>query len=150
MKKGIVIAIGVGGLVLAAALVIIIMANQNASAPSPAGSSGTPGNNSQDAGSDNQNSDVKQVTTNKVSIKDSDYSPTKVVVKKGTTVTWTNEDTMGHNVVASDSSRTGGLPSVSPLLKKGETFSHTFDEVGVFPYTCTPHPFMRGAVEVIE
>lgn len=149
MKKNIVIIISIAVLVLAVVLVVMMMQNRDVSSPSQNDTN----NSSQSSDTNNNNSsarDARETTTDKVSIKNSDFSPTKIIVKKGTTVTWTNEDSMGHNVVASDSSRTGGLPMDAPLLEKGQTFTHTFNEVGVFPYTCTPHPFMRGAVEVIE
>ena len=35
-------------------------------------------------------------------------------------------------------------------VKQGETFAHTFDEPGRFPYHCLPHPMMRGLVVVEE
>lgn len=85
-----------------------------------------------------------------VAIQNSAFSPATITVKKGTTVTWTNQDSMGHNVVADDASNSGGLPTAADLLSKGESFSHTFDTAGTFDYHCTPHPFMKGTVEVVE
>lgn len=90
------------------------------------------------------------VATASVDIKDMAYSPSKITVKKGTTVTWTNQDSAGHNVVADDAAHSGGLPTTHALLKKGETFSFTFNEAGTFNYHCTPHLFMHGSVEVTE
>lgn len=82
-----------------------------------------------------------------ITIKDYKYGPETLTVKKGTTVTWTNQDSVGHTVTANDTSQGG--PD-SKLLKKGETFSYTFDEVGEFPYFCAPHPYMKASVTVTE
>jgi amicyanin len=85
-----------------------------------------------------------------ITIRDMSFSPPRIKVTKGTKVTWTNKDTVGHNVVASVPSSSGGLPVNSSLFGKGETFSHTFTTIGVFTYHCTPHPFMKGSVEVVD
>lgn len=89
-----------------------------------------------------------QVETSKVEIKGFAFSPASIKVKKGTTVTWTNTDTASHNVVAQEGAPAGG-PN-GPLFGQNQTFSHTFDSVGVYAYICTPHPFMKGTVEVTE
>ncbi len=73
------------------------------------------------------------------------YSPSNITVKKGTTVTWTNQDTIKHNVM-SDS----GSTLSSPYLAKGESWSYTFNTVGTFSYHCVPHPWMKGTVTVVE
>lgn len=143
MKKIIFIVIGLA--VVVAVVGAVIVMNQ----PSPNNSNSNTNPNNGDAGDTNTEPDTSN-QTDKVTIKDMSFSPERIKVKKGTTVTWTNEDSMGHNVVASDSSSTGGLPMNAPLLNQGETFSFTFNEVGTFAYHCAPHPFMRGAVEVTE
>lgn len=72
------------------------------------------------------------------------YGTNPLVVTPGTTVTWTNNDTMPHSVTADDNSFDSGT------LLAGQTFSHTFDAVGTFSYYCTIHgrPSMSGAVQV--
>lgn len=96
------------------------------------------------------NSSTPQEGTVAAEIKNFAFLPNKLKIKKGTTVTWTNQDTTKHNVVANDQNNTGGLPTSADLLAKGETFSHTFQEVGTFTYKCAPHPNMTGTVEVVE
>lgn len=91
-----------------------------------------------------------QATTVNVAIKNRAFSLKTVTVKKGTTVVWTNEDPVGHNVVSDSDSPAGGPPSSAPLLAKGETFTFTFDTPGTFTYHCAPHPDMTGTVEVVE
>ncbi len=84
-----------------------------------------------------------------VTIKDMAFAPAKITIKKGSTVVWTNQDSVGHNAVG-DSAQAGGLPTTATLLSKGQTESFTFNAVGVFTYHCTPHPFMQGTVQVVE
>ncbi|HME86956.1 MAG TPA: plastocyanin/azurin family copper-binding protein, partial [Candidatus Nanoarchaeia archaeon] len=79
-----------------------------------------------------QPAEQTQGTGSEVTIKGFAYSPTELRVTKGTTVTWTNQDSVKHNV-AFDSGDVEG-----PLLAKGESFSYTFDEVGTFAYHCRP------------
>jgi plastocyanin len=76
------------------------------------------------------------------------FSPSTLKVKKGATVTWTNNDSAAHTVTSDDDSAVSGLDS--ELIAQGKTFSFTFDKVGVYSYHCTPHPSMTGTVEVVE
>jgi amicyanin len=85
-------------------------------------------------------SGVAHADTAQVSIKDSKFRPDTVTVKKGDTVTWTNMDTMTHDVKFKDAE--------SPDMKKGETYSRTFDKAGTFDYICEIHPYMKGKVVV--
>ena len=71
-----------------------------------------------------------------------DYSINVLEVPVGTTVTWTNQDSIIHTVTAVDESFDSGF------LREGETWSHTFEEPGEFEYLCTPHPCMRARVFV--
>jgi plastocyanin len=36
------------------------------------------------------------------------------------------------------------------MMGKGQSFSHTFDKAGQYPYFCSPHPNMVGTVVVTE
>ncbi|MBI4080894.1 MAG: cupredoxin family copper-binding protein [Candidatus Levybacteria bacterium] len=81
---------------------------------------------------------------NAVTIKGFAFSPETITVKKGTTITWTNEDAAGHTATADDGTFDTGL------ITKGESGSVTFDTVGTFSYHCTPHPNMKGTVVVTE
>ncbi len=96
-----------------------------------------------------------------IDIKDFAYSQQNIKIKKGTTVTWTNQDTVEHNVMKehSNDSNAHDAPSDSavnptvlagPLLAKGESYSFTFNEVSANPYHCSPHPYMKGSVTVVE
>lgn len=80
-----------------------------------------------------------------VSIKNFAFNPATVTVKKGTTVTWTNEDSASHTVT-SDS----GSVLQRESLSSGKSFSFTFNIVGNFPYHCSIHPNMQGTITVTE
>jgi hypothetical protein len=71
------------------------------------------------------------------------FDPPRLTVAPGTTVVWRNHHGEPHTVVAA----TGGF--ASPILPGHGEFAHRFDAAGSFPYVCTLHPFMRGAVEVV-
>lgn len=89
-------------------------------------------------------------STSSVVIEGGAFKLPSITVKKGTTVTWTNKDDTQHNVVSDSDAPAGGPPQEADLLSKGESFSFTYDTVGVFRYHCAPHPFMQGTVEVTE
>jgi plastocyanin len=79
------------------------------------------------------------------------YLPLDLSVPVGTTVRWTNQDTQVHTVVSGVSDGLAGTPDglfASEFLNPGDTFTFTFDDVGVFSYFCTPHPWMIGSVTV--
>jgi len=76
------------------------------------------------------------------------FDPPAVRVTPGTEVTWkwTGEGG-GHNVVSDGD---GPLDSGDPVSESGTTYSHTFEETGIYKYVCTPHKSlgMKGAVVV--
>ncbi len=107
----------------------------------------TPGTQTNaDAGSSAVGVDVNVGTSLAASatIKGYAFAPGTLKIKKGTAVTWTNQDSVKHSVVADSGKWT------SDLLGQGGTYSHTFDTVGTFSYHCGPHPYMKGTVEVTE
>ena len=83
-----------------------------------------------------------------IQIQDFAFAPSSIKVKKGARVTWTNQDSVEHNVVSDSDSQGKGLNG--PLLGKGESYSFTFDTLGTYTYHCTPHPNMQATVEVVE
>ena len=76
------------------------------------------------------------------------FSPSVLVVQKGTTVDFQNDDSVQHNVF---------WPSISGNKKdghnmgtwpKGEKRSFKFDTPGVVPLLCNVHPEMSGYIVV--
>jgi plastocyanin len=80
-----------------------------------------------------------------VSMQNIAFNPQTITVKQGGTVTWTNDEAVGHDVTADDGSFQSGE---SGGMMQGDTFEHTFDQAGSFTYKCTVHPNMTGTVEV--
>lgn len=72
------------------------------------------------------------------------FAPASLTVKEGDTITWTNQDTAPHTVTT-----TSGPESLnSPYLSKGQSWSHTFTQPGMYMYYCTVHPDMRAELIV--
>jgi plastocyanin len=78
-----------------------------------------------------------------VSMEGIKFNPASVTVKAGDKVTWTNKDSVGHDVTG-DNFKSGD----SGGMQNGDTFSQTFDKKGTFDYVCTVHPGMKGSVTV--
>jgi plastocyanin len=82
-----------------------------------------------------------QAKTFSVAIQNNAFSPKELSISVGDTVTWTNNDSMLHDVDIDN------LPK-SPEMHQGETFTQTFDKPGTYNYDCDIHPFMKGNVIV--
>jgi len=70
------------------------------------------------------------------------YHPTIIQVSAGTTVTWTNDDSIIHTVTD-----IGGNFD-SDLIQSDSSWRHTFEDKGKYTYFCTIHPWMKGIVIV--
>lgn len=103
--------------------------------------------NSSDNSSQQETQSSKAVATSSVNISNFAFSPATITVKKGTKVTWTNQDGVGHTVTSDTGS---AVKFDSGLFAQGQTYSFTFDKVGNFTYHCTPHTYMHGTVVVTE
>jgi plastocyanin len=89
--------------------------------------------------------DAAGVTGAAVGIRGFAFWPATLTVSPGTRVTWVNCEAPGveaHTATADDG--TWG----SQLMSAGGTFSRDFNDVGSFPYHCTPHPVMRATIIV--
>jgi plastocyanin len=82
-----------------------------------------------------------------VVMKNIQFKPASVTVKKGGTVTWTNEDSAKHDVT-----KTGGpgptFSSGTGNLARGDTYKQTLKAAGQVKYVCTVHPGMQGTITV--
>jgi plastocyanin len=70
------------------------------------------------------------------------FVPGDLEISVGTTVTWTNTDSVGHTSTSNGSGWDSGL------IAPGRGFSFTYQTAGTFPYHCTIHPGMVGTVVV--
>jgi plastocyanin len=105
-----------------------------------------------------------------VGMGDSVFEPETITVSVGDTVRWLNNSGRGHTVTAYDSDlpdgaaffASGGFDSTA-AAREGwqagegridvcETYEHTFETAGEFPYLCIPHEAagMIGTVVVEE
>ena len=69
--------------------------------------------------------------------------PATTTVKVGTTVKWTNNDSMAHTVTSDD-----GSTFDSGNMAAGASFSFKFTTAGTFNYHCDYHAGMTGSVVV--
>lgn len=89
----------------------------------------------------------KEVTINMSKIK---FVPMKIKVGKGTKVTWINDDSVEHYVnTDSHPAHTYYLDQNSKALKKGDSYSLSFDQLGIYLYHCSAHAdSMKGSILV--
>ena len=71
------------------------------------------------------------------------YSPDRIEIRTGETIEWANRDLTPHTITSQGA---GDLDSGS--INAGAAWRHTFAQPGTFPYYCTFHPEMKGAVVV--
>jgi len=112
--------------ILSAAAVALVLLAMNPNHAKPAA-----------AGADNANKEFQ------VKIDNLSFSPSPLNVPVGSTVTWTNQDDVPHNVRSSE-----GQTLKSPVLDTDQKFSFTFTEAGNYQYFCAIHPKMTGKVVV--
>lgn len=70
------------------------------------------------------------------------YAPATLQVAPGSTVEWKNDDLTPHTVTSTTKQFDSG--AIAP----GATWRRIFPSAGEFPYVCTFHPEMKGAVIV--
>ena len=123
MKKHLILAI-----VVIAGATVVIAGCTSSSNPSPGPVTST--------------ASTSTASQNSVAIQNYAFNPSTLTIQKGANVTWTNYDSVQHHVV-SDSSAFS-----SPLLNKGDTYTHQFNNTGSFSYICSIHPYMKGTIVV--
>lgn len=77
---------------------------------------------------------------NAVNIENFSFNPGMLTVKAGTTVVWTNNDSVSHTI-KSDSFN-------SQPLSKGQTFEFKFNNKETYDYSCGIHSSMKGKIIV--
>ena len=76
------------------------------------------------------------------------YNPVDVNIFQGSTVIWANIDTAAHTVTSGTAQDGPAGKFDSSLIPAGNTWEHTFDKKGNYPYFCQVHPWMTGTVTV--
>jgi plastocyanin len=70
------------------------------------------------------------------------FEPSRLTIKAGTIVNWTNRDDIPHTVAAKNRS------FKSKVMDTGESYSFTFATPGEYVYFCSLHPHMTGTIVV--
>lgn len=81
--------------------------------------------------------------TKAVDITSRGFTPNKVTIAFGDSVTWANKDTVAHQVVADQAKFTS-----SPLIPPGQSYSYMFTKSGVFTYHDGVNARRKGTVTV--
>ena len=85
-------------------------------------------------------------------IEDVCYIPSTIVVEKGKSVTWINDDSSFHTVTSGFWGEPTGLfdstADTNGYLDPYQSYTFSFDEYGVYDYFCTLHPWMKAQVIV--
>jgi plastocyanin len=109
-------------------------------------SRGTPESNTNTpAQNTNTNTDQPTAAAGAVTMANMMFTPPQITVQKGSTVTWTNNDSVAHTVT-DDLSNVGGPDSGT--IAAGGTYSFTFTKSGSYQYHCKLHTSMRGTIVV--
>jgi plastocyanin len=85
---------------------------------------------------------VVSIPTGAQALTNTAFSPDLADVTVGTTITWTNTDSVPHTSTADEAGWNSGT------VEPGKSFSFTFGTAGTFRYHCAIHPGMIGTVVV--
>lgn len=77
-----------------------------------------------------------------VEIEDMAFAPRNLHINVGDSIEWRNRDDIGHTATSDN-----GVFNSGTLLRD-QTFTFAFTDAGVYPYHCTPHPWMRDTITV--
>jgi len=118
MKKGVII---LAAILLIAAIAFVVVLKNSANVNET-------GNQNQEDSQDN--SDVQTNDQNTIEIEGFAFTPSTLTINVGDEVTWINQDSAPHTIT-SDS----GNELQSNSLSQGQSYSHTFDNIGAFDYS---------------
>lgn len=77
-----------------------------------------------------------------VEIEDYAFVPGRLHINVGDMVEWRNRDAVSHTATSDNGIWDSGL------LALDQTFTYTFNLAGVYPYHCSPHPWMVDTIVV--
>lgn len=77
-----------------------------------------------------------------VKIQNFKFEPANLTIPVGETVQFINNDEEPHTATSTDGTFN------SKALDTNETWNYTATKLGTFPYICSIHPFMKGALTV--
>lgn len=86
-----------------------------------------------------------------VVVADFKFAPDQLEIDAGSSVVWTNEDSILHTVTSGEvdgpTNEADGL-FAGELAEEGSTFSYAFEEAGTYTYFCSQHNVMNGTITV--
>ncbi len=75
-----------------------------------------------------------------INLQDTVFQPSKLMVTKGTTIIWRNDDHVGHYInTDAHPSHSYYPPQNSALLNPGDSYRFILDKPGIYPYHCSAH-----------
>lgn len=80
--------------------------------------------------------------TYEVEIEDFNFIPGRLHINPGDAVEWTNRDGVVHSATSDEGIWDSGL------LARDEVYTFTFTIEGIYPYHCSPHPWMVDTIVV--
>ncbi len=133
-----------GRAVAIACCTLVLAAGCGTSSSSP-GSSSTPAANTSTGATTSSTTVLSGVVP--IAYRNIAISPETVKVKVGSTIRWTNYDTVEHNVT----SESGPERFASADFGEGGTYQIIATKPGVIRYLCTIHPAsMKGTIDVVR
>ena len=136
-----------------------VISIKNGTGPAPGTSMMNMTNETQPATSPGTSSSSSNSTV--IVIQNYAFNPAQLTITAGTTITWINQDSLGHTVTqgnpdsptpaaqrlfdSSNGTEGANVKTIAP----GKSFSYTFTTPGEYDYYCIPHPFMRGHITVL-
>ena len=124
-------------LLLGLALSLLVAGCNQSSGSTEAAASG-PANKTQTGGSSAKSNGSEAAVT----ISNSQFQPAELKVKTGTTVVWTNSDSVGHQI------HDDGDGFRSDIIGRGGKVGVEYSRPGRFSYHCHVHPNMKGIIIV--
>lgn len=116
--------------------VLLLSACQSSAQPYMRGNPGVAATQAPTATAANPSQNQSKSQT--ITLINTSFDPKQLSVAVGTTVVWTNKDSMAHTVTADDKSFDSGN------LNTGDTFKFTFTKAGTYPYHCQYHGGPNG------
>lgn len=120
--------------------IVLLLCAAGALAAAGCGSSNNSGSSSSSTPAASSSSSSGEVA---IKMQNIAFDPKAVTVKVGQKVTWTNDDSVDHNVASQS-----GETIKSQNFGKGATFSFTPTKAGAIKYVCTLHPGMDATLTV--
>ena len=76
------------------------------------------------------------------------YEPSPAKVEAGSTVIWTNHDTLPHTLTSGNPEKEPNGLFDSGMMNADKSFSQTLYKAGILEYYCTIHRWVTGKIMV--